>query len=63
MVGPSAESTKPGERFWCIVKEVQGETIEAEVDNHLVMVDWPLGKLLRFHRDCVYLLVRPNESK
>ena len=34
------------------------EMLTAEVNNQLVRVDWPLGKAIRFHRDCVYALVR-----
>ena len=44
----------PGERFWCIIKAVNGHTITAQVDNELAQVPWPVGMKLRFHRDCVY---------
>ena len=46
----------PGERFWCIVNSIKGETITAEVNNMLVHLPWPLGMKIRFHRDCIYQL-------
>ena len=46
----------PGERFWCIINSVKGETITAEVNNMLVSLPWPLGMKIRFHRDCIYQL-------
>ena len=45
-----------GERFWCITKEVNGGIITARVNNQLVQVPWPLGMLIKFHRNCVYAL-------
>jgi len=44
----------PGERFWCIIHAIKGDTITAEVNNELISVPWPLGMKLRFHHDCVY---------
>jgi transcription antitermination factor NusG len=46
----------PGERFWCIINSIKGETITAEVNNTLVGLPWPVGMKLRFHRDCIYQL-------
>ena len=42
------------ERFWTLVKYVEGDAIHAIVDNHLACFDWPVGKKLAFERKHVY---------
>ena len=44
----------PGERFWTKVYKVKGKHIFAKVHHHLVLLDWPPGKNIRFHRNHVY---------
>ena len=46
----------PGERFWTKVYKVKGNYIWAKVNNNLMLLDWPLGKKIRFHRNHVYTI-------
>lgn len=53
----------PGERFWCIVKAVHGDVITGEINNELVRLEWPLGKVVKFNRECVYSLLKTKKRK
>ena len=54
------------ERFWTNVKHVEttdiSTSIYASVDNNLVEIDWPVGKLLCFKPFHVYDIIK-KESK
>ena len=51
-----------GERFWTKVKHVEttdfSTSIYASVDNDLLFVDWPVGKLLCFKPFHVYDIIK-----
>ena len=54
--------SEPGERFWCYITKVEGEIITGRVANELVMVPWPMGMMLKFHRDRVYAVDESRDT-
>ena len=45
-----------GERFWCKVTKVnkKQETLYAEIDNHLVFYDYPVGTKVKINFSQIY---------